>query len=80
MQVHTFRGPGRVFGFTAQPGGENLPAAYGPWTAFKIIDLPPDEPHSGVDPNACLADIEAHGFHLTDAHVRITESAAGRGV
>lgn len=71
MLVHTFRGPGRIFGFTAQADGANLPAAYAPWTAFKTIEIHPDEPHAGVDPNACLADIEAHGFHLTDAHARI---------
>jgi hypothetical protein len=71
MIVHTFRGPGRIFGFTARADGENLPATYAPWTAFKTIEIHPDEPHAGVDPNACLADIEAHGFHITDAHVRI---------
>jgi len=26
-----------------------------------------------VDTNDCLEDIEEHGFHITDAHVRITE-------
>ena len=78
MIVHTFRGPGRIFGFTAQVDGGNLPTAYAPWTAFKTIELHPDEPHAGVDPNACLADIESYGFHLTDAHVRIApDSLAG---
>jgi len=71
MQVHIFRGPGRVFGFTAEAGGENLPAAYGPWTVFKSLDMHKDQPQPGVDVNECLDDIAAHGFHLTDAHVRI---------
>ncbi|KRA66287.1 hypothetical protein ASD79_03125 [Caulobacter sp. Root655] len=71
MQVHTFRGTGRVFGFTQAVGGENLPEQYGPWTAFKSLDMHRDEPHAGVDVNTCLDDIAAHGFHLTDAHVRI---------
>jgi hypothetical protein len=76
MQVHTFRGQGRVFGFTTRAGGENLPASYGPWTTFKSLDMHRDEPHAGVDVNTCLEDIEAYGFHLTDAHVRITPTAA----
>ena len=75
MQVHTFRGTGRVFGFTEAVGEENLPGQYGPWTAFKSLDMHRDEPHAGVDVNTCLDDIEAHGFHLTDAHVRIAPPA-----
>ena len=75
MQIHTFRGPGRVFGFTRDPGGANLPTRYAPWTEFKVLDMHPDEPQAGVDVNECLADIETHGFHITDAHVRITEQA-----
>jgi hypothetical protein len=31
-----------------------------------------DEDQAGVDVTECLDDIEAFGFHLTDAHVRIT--------
>jgi len=79
MIVHTFRGPGRVFGFTTQADGGNLPAAYAPWTAFKTIEIHPDEPHAGVDPNACLADIEVHGFHVTDAHVRLAPESLVAG-
>jgi hypothetical protein len=73
MQVHTFRGPGRVFGFTTDEAGTNLPEKYAPWSAFKVIDMHRDEPQAGVDVNQCLSDIMAHGFHLTDGHVRITE-------
>jgi hypothetical protein len=75
MLVHIFRGPGRVFGFTEDATGANLPSQFSPWTAFKSIDLSRDgEPRPGVDTNECLEDIEKHGFHITDAHVRITES------
>ena len=77
MQVNIFRGTGRVFGFTADAGGKNLPPQYGPWTAFKSLKMYPDEPQGGVDVNACLADIEAHGFHLTDAHRPITHLVTG---
>ena len=79
IQVHIFRGSGRIFGFTGtDAGGKNLPAQYGPWTAFKSLTMYPDEPQRGVDVNACLADIEAHGFHLTDAHRPITHLVTGK--
>jgi hypothetical protein len=75
MQVHIFKGTGRIFGFTANQSGENLPQKYAPWTAFKTIELQRNERTPGVDANDCLNDIEAHGVHVTDAHVRITEEA-----
>lgn len=75
MLVHIFRGPGRVFGFTEDLTGDNLPSKFAPWTAFKSLELSRDgEPRPGVDTDACLDDIEAHGFHITDAHARITDS------
>jgi hypothetical protein len=73
MIVHIFRGPGRVFGATADPEGSNLPERFAPWVPFKTTEMHPDEPHSGVDVNNCLSDIERYGFHLTDAHERITD-------
>jgi hypothetical protein len=76
MRAHIFRGLGRVFGVTEDATGANLPSRFGPWTAFRPIDLNRDgNPTPGVDVNECLADIEKYGFHITDAHVRITESA-----
>jgi hypothetical protein len=75
MQIHTFRGPGRVFGFTEDSAGAILPSRYGPWTAFKTLEMTRGEAQAGVNVNECLDDIEKHGFHLTDAHVRITEQA-----
>ena len=77
MQVHIFRGPGRVFGFTQDATGANLPSKYAPWNPFKSITLSRDgEPTPGVDTRECLDDIEKHGLHITDAHVRITETVA----
>src|ERR1700737_5583180 len=76
MLVHIFRGPGRVFGFTEDAAGANLPSQFSPWTAFKSIDLSRDgEPKPGGNTNELLEDIEKNGFHITDAHVPITESA-----
>jgi hypothetical protein len=75
MQVHIFRGPGRVFGFTADEAGENLPSRYAPWTPFKSLEMIRGEAQPGVNVDECLDDIDAVGFHLTDAHVRITQTA-----
>jgi NTE family protein len=77
MRVHVLRGQDRVFGFTLDEQGTNLPRQYGPWTTFKTIDLHHDEPYQGVDVSVCLDDIGKHGFHLTAAHKRITHLAVG---
>jgi hypothetical protein len=77
MQVHRFRGPGRVFAFTQDAGGKNLPTAYEPWTSFKSLEMSKGGAQPGVNVDECLDDIEKYGFHLTDAHVRITERAIG---
>jgi hypothetical protein len=74
MQAHVFRGPGRVFAVTTDPSGANLPSKCAR-TAFKRIELQKDTPTPGVDVNDCLRDLEAYGVHVTDAHIRITESA-----
>lgn len=76
MQVHLFRSTGRIFGFTADENGANLPARYSPWTAFKAVEMHAGVPMPGVVVDECLADIAAFGYHVTDAHVRITEQAA----
>jgi hypothetical protein len=72
MQIHIFRGPGRVFGFTPEADGGNLPTQFAPWTAFKSVEMNRGQTIPGVHIEECLDDIEKFGFHLTDAHVRIT--------
>jgi len=73
MQVHIFKGPGRIFAVTTDAAGANLPSRYAPWAAFKTIELQKGLPMPGLDVDECLGDLETHGVHLTDAHVRITE-------
>jgi hypothetical protein len=72
MQAYVFKGPDRIFGVTAEPLGANLPSKYAPWAAFKTIDLQKGEPTPGIVVDECLSDLESYGFHVTDAHVRIT--------
>ncbi|MBC7989237.1 MAG: hypothetical protein H7Y19_06605 [Luteimonas sp.] len=79
MQVHILRATGRVFAFTERDDGANLPARYGPWTAFKSIEMRRGEAQPGVDVEECLDDIDKYGFHLTDAHLRIDPEALGSG-
>jgi len=76
-RVHVLRGQDRVFAFTLDEQGTNLPLRYGPWTSFKAIELHHDEPYQGVDVSVCLDDISKYGFHLTAAHKRITDLAVG---
>ena len=76
-RVHVLRGQDRVFGFTLDEQGANLPRQYGPWTTFKTIELYHDEPYQGVDVSVCLDDLSKYGFHLTAAHKRITDLAVG---
>lgn len=73
MQVHVFRAAGRVFGFTSDSTGGNLPSGLGEWSQFRTVVMTLGQPTPGVDVDDCLDDIAAHGFHLTDAHVRITD-------
>jgi hypothetical protein len=75
LLIHLFRGPGRIFAATAAADGANLPPDYGPWTSFKSLEIEAGKPQPGLDVDACLEDVHAHGFHLTDAHVRITDQA-----
>lgn len=75
MQVHLFKGPGRVFAVSADPTGADLPARYAPWAAFKTLELRRGEATPGLDVDECLDDLEAFGVHVTDAHARITEQA-----
>ena len=75
MQVHIFRGPGRVFAVTRDADGKNLPTKFKPWTSFKSLEMGKGDAQAGVNVDECLADIEKYGFHLTDGHVRITEQA-----
>lgn len=75
MQVEIFRGVGRVFAVIASGSGKALPERYGPWTAFKSLELARGRPQPGLHVDECLDDIEKYGIHVTDAHVRITEQA-----
>lgn len=73
MLIHIFRGPDRVFGFTADQTGTNLPAKYAPWAAFKSVELQRGVATPGVEADACLDDVAQYGWHVTDAHARITD-------
>lgn len=75
MQVHLFRGPDRIFGFSQDQSGTNLPQQFAPWTHFKTVEMREGESVPGVDVAECLQDLGTYGVHITDAHVRITEQA-----
>lgn len=77
MQVHLFRGPERIFAITSDADGANLPTRFGTWTPVKTVEMIRGQTMPGVVVEECLDDIETHGVHITDAHVRITEQALG---
>ena len=65
MKVHVFSGRSRVYGFTTDATGGNLPERHGPWTRFKDIKMKRDDPpRISVDTNTALDDIRDHGYHL----------------
>jgi hypothetical protein len=76
VQVHVFRAAGRVFGATPDEAGLNLPTDLGTWNHFKTISMTRGVPVPGLHVEECLDDIERFGFHVTDAHVRITDRYA----
>ena len=77
MQLHLFRGTGRVFAVTENDSTSALPARYAPWAHFKTLELVRGQAQPGLDVDECLDDIARHGIHVTDAHIRITEQAIG---
>jgi hypothetical protein len=77
MQVHVFRGTGRVFAVAETRNVTSLPECYAPWTPFKTIELVRGQVQPGIDVDDCLDDIAQYGIHVTDSHVRITEQAIG---
>jgi hypothetical protein len=77
VQVYSFRGASQIFGFTSDSAGANLPPRFGPWAPFKTLEMVRGTPVPGVNVDECLDDIEVHGFHITDAHVRITQKTLG---
>jgi hypothetical protein len=76
MLIHLSRGPERVLGVTEQADGANLPGRYAPWAAFKSLEIEAGQAQPGLDVEECLQDLADYGFHITNAHVRITEQVA----
>jgi hypothetical protein len=75
MRFELFGGRDRLFAVVATGGSDKLPERYGPWTHFKTPELTRGSSLPGLNVEECLDDMERHGIHVTDAHVRITEQA-----
>lgn len=75
MQIQIFRGTGRVFAVIEDGSKVSLPERYGPWTAFKTLEIVRGQQQPGLHVEECLDDIARFGIHVTDAHTRITEEA-----
>ena len=77
MQIQIFRGTGRVFAVIEEGSKVALPERYGPWMAFKTLELVRGQQQPGLHGEECLDDIARFGIHVTDTHTRITEEAIG---
>lgn len=75
MQVHIFKGKGRIYGFTEDATGANLPSQHGPWSQHKTLDMNRGEtPRIAVNTDEALDDIEKQGFHVIRTEIVVTES------
>lgn len=73
MHVYVFTGQGSVVGYTHELSGAVLPKRFGPWTmTHALVMLVGETERPSVDTEACLADIDQVGFHLTERGLRIT--------
>ena len=64
----------RVYGFTLDRTGGNLPAAFAPWRKHGEHDVNPgDGPRIGVHTDAILDGIKRDGFHLAAIEIKVTE-------
>jgi len=75
MKIYVFRGIDRYYACTGESDGSNLPEKFGPWEAFKSLELDRGQVQAGLNVDECLDDIEKYGIHMTKAHVRVTEQA-----
>ena len=77
MKVYVFNSAKnlKVYGFTPDATGANLPAEQGPWKAFKSLDMNSGEtPRSGVNSDAVLIGIHDRGYYLTAAEIKFEET------
>lgn len=64
----------KVYGFTVDATGANLPGEQGPWVPFKSIEMKAGEKgRIGVDTDAVLMGIADNGYYLTAAAVKFEE-------
>jgi len=76
MRVHVFSSEqsSKLFGFTPDQKGQNLPGAQGPWRYFKSVDLSSGGADLIGESKANIqSGIEINGFHIAGAEIRVGE-------
>jgi hypothetical protein len=76
MMVYVFNSAknAKVYGFTSDATGANLPAQEGPWNPFKSLEMNAGEKgRIGVDTDAVLMGIADRGHYLTAAEIKFEE-------
>ncbi len=65
----------KVYGFTADASGANLPDDQAPWIPVKSMEMLPGEPSRiGLDAHAVLMGIADNGYYVTAAEINISEA------
>lgn len=74
MRIYIFKSSTpKLYGFTPDQTGFNLPADGGPWTLLKTSDANPnDGPRIGISSQAILEGVRQQGYHLGLFEVRTT--------
>ena len=73
MHVYVFNGLGSVVAYTPDLSGSNLPERFSPWKLIRALVMDSGEiERPAVVTEACLADIQSAGYHLTERGLRIT--------
>ncbi|WP_137044683.1 hypothetical protein [Pseudolabrys sp. FHR47] len=73
MKVYVFNSTisSKVYGFTGDASGANLPTEQGPWKPFKSLEMNPGETaRVGVNTDAVLMGIHDKGYYLTAAEIK----------
>jgi hypothetical protein len=75
MRVYIFKGSDSVYGLTPAADGSNLPEEHGPWAPHGDIEMTAGESgRIGVNSADAIADINAHGYHLSRTEIHIDTS------
>jgi hypothetical protein len=74
MKVYSFHSgkDNRIYGFTPDATGGNLPPTMKPWRKHGEHDVNPGDTRIGVSTDAILEGIKRDGFYLAAVEIKVT--------